>query len=176
MSKKKTDKSLYQLSEYDPGWKIKFQKIKAGLERFLPEEILKIEHVGSTSIPNMKSKPVIDVLAIIEKKNQFETIKNTMLKEGYEFKENYIEPNSLTCWKSDDRGEKIENVHFCLKNSFKSNQLISMRDYLIRHPEKASEYSQLKEELYKKFPNDYIKYREGKRTFLEGLEKIVLGK
>ncbi|OIP65489.1 MAG: hypothetical protein COV32_03285 [Candidatus Yonathbacteria bacterium CG10_big_fil_rev_8_21_14_0_10_43_136] len=69
---KPTENRKYSLSDYDPNWVLKFASIKDLLIKVFGDKALKIEHVGSTSIPGMTAKPLIDVLVLVEKLEEFE--------------------------------------------------------------------------------------------------------
>lgn len=58
--------SAYTIEPYNPEWVKKFQSIKAMLEGVFGSQALAIEHVGSTSVPGMKAKPIIDVLVVVK--------------------------------------------------------------------------------------------------------------
>mgnify|MGYP003503561887 FL=1 len=61
----------YLFQDYDPSWILIFESIKEKIENIFKEKALSIDHVGSTSIPGMKAKPIIDVLIIVEKIEPF---------------------------------------------------------------------------------------------------------
>jgi len=175
MTPDKNQKREYSIEEYNLEWPKKFEEIKKTLEEVFGNKALSIEHIGSTSILGMKAKPLIDVLVTIEKIEPFISEKEKMIGLGYEWGENYIEPNSLIFYKTEgDR--KTENIHVCIKDSFKAKQFIITRDYLRTHPERIKMYVDLKERLKKQFPNDYPAYRAGKQDFLIETERLAYAK
>ena len=147
--------------------------IKEFLSTVFRDRALQIEHVGSTSVEGMQAKPLIDVLVTVEKIENFEKQKVEMIKAGYEWGENYIEPNSLIFFKTGPDGEKLENIHICEKGSPKSIQFIQTRDYLRTHPARAIEYGNLKQVLKEKYPDDYPAYRAGKQSFVDETERLT---
>ncbi len=161
----------YSFSDYDPNWKKEFTKIKEFLQIIFKEKALAIEHVGSTSVEGMKAKPLIDILVEVKKIASFLEEKELMKENGYEYKENYIAPNTMLFYKNNNEGEKIENIHVCEIGSPKSRQFIAMRDYLRSHPNIIKEYSDLKQNNYNLYPNNYIEYRSAKALFLQKLER-----
>ena len=171
---KELDKNIkrkYSISEYDPNWINQFNVIKNFLITVFGNKAIQIEHVGSTSIPGMKAKPLIDILVIVEKIEDFIDEKNKMISAGYEWGENYIAPNTLIFFKLGSDGEKLENIHVCEKNTPKARQFLVMRNFFRNHPEKAKEYSALKENNSKMYPGDYPAYRAAKAPFLEKMEQ-----
>ncbi len=171
---KEIDKNLkrkYLFTEYDPNWKVQFSSIKKFVSEVFGNKALAIEHVGSTSVEGMKAKPLIDVLVVVEKIELFQDQKDAMIKAGYEWRENYLAPNTLIFFKLGPDGEKLENIHVCEKGSAKERQFIVIRDYLRTHPEKVKEYSDLKERNVSLYPNDYPAYRDAKAPYLKQLEQ-----
>jgi GrpB-like predicted nucleotidyltransferase (UPF0157 family) len=167
----KMKKRPYSIQSYNPEWVLKFEKIKIMLEQVFSSQAMAIEHVGSTSIPGMKAKPLIDILVIVEKMAPFVSEREQMSELGYQNIDNYISPNSIVFFKTDNEDRKLENIHVCVKDSYKVRQFLLMRDYLRAHSNRAKEYSELKEKLSTKFPGDYPSYRAGKKDFLDGIEK-----
>lgn len=167
----KNIKRKYSISEYDPNWVNQFNSIKDFLSEVFGNKAIMIEHVGSTSIPEMKAKPVIDVLVVVNKMEDFLEQKSKMVQTGYEWGVDYIGPNTLLFFKLDPDGEKLENIHVCEKDAPNTRQFLVMRDFFCSHPEKAKEYSNLKEANLKRYPEDYPAYRAAKAPFLERMEQ-----
>ncbi len=173
MNLDKNQKRPYSIEPYNSEWVIDFKKIKEKLEKVFGSKAQAIEHIGSTSIPGMRAKPLIDVLVIVDAMGDFSEEKEKMGKLGYQYGENYIAPNTLLFFKVLTDGRKTENIHVCDRTNFKVSQFLGIRDFLRKKPEWAEKYSSLKEELYKKFPNDYPAYREGKSSLLRELDEAA---
>ncbi len=171
MENRKLIKRPYSLSDYDFAWTEQFKKISGQLKEIFGSEVIAIEHVGSTSVPGMKAKPVIDVLVVVENIRTGLQKESSMTALGYKYEENYIAPNTVMFYKEGLDKSKIENIHVCENGSPKHKQFVVMRDYLISHPLEAKKYEDLKTQLSQEFPGDYIAYREGKQVFLEEMEK-----
>lgn len=164
-------KRPYAIMDYDPEWPVKAELIKSVLAGIFKEKALSIEHVGSTSIPGMKAKPIIDTLIVVHRMERFDTEKRLMEALGYKWGDNYIAPGTIVFYKETADGGKSENVHVCELDSPKAKQFIIMRDYFRTHPEQALEYSDLKVALKQEHPNDYPAYRLGKKAFLDEAEQ-----
>jgi GrpB-like predicted nucleotidyltransferase (UPF0157 family) len=173
MTPDKSQKRTYFIETYNSNWPIQFQNIKKTIENVFGSKALAIEHVGSTAIEGMRAKPLIDVLVTVASYEPFLLEKEKMQALGYEWGENYIEPNSLLFYKTKDGDQKIENIHVCVEGSPKAVQFVTTRDYLRMHPERAEEYSKLKDALQQQFPDDYPAYREGKQSFLAETERLT---
>jgi GrpB-like predicted nucleotidyltransferase (UPF0157 family) len=171
---KELDKNLkrkYSVSEYDPSWVGKFESIKEFASGIFRDKALCIEHIGSTSIPGIKAKPLIDVLVIVKDIKDLRQETSKMVEVGYEWGENYVAPNTLIFFKLGADGEKVENIHVCEEGAPKAKLFLLMRDFLRAFPDKAKEYSDLKEINFHKYPDDYPAYRAAKKVFLDEIEK-----
>jgi len=167
----KNIKRKYLFEPYNPDWVNQFQNIKKNLGLVFGEKALQIEHVGSTSIPGMFAKPLIDILIIVKNIDDLseETLKMESL--NYLYGKDYIEPRSILFFKTTDEDQKLENIHVCEKDSQKTKQFLIMRDFFRTFPEKAKEYSDLKRKNFEQFPNDYPAYRLAKTPFLQKMEQ-----
>lgn len=164
----------YSISKYDPNWINMFYELKVKLSGIFVGKFSRIEHVGSTSIPGMNAKPLIDVLIIVDSINDLGNEVEKMKKDGYEFKTNYVGPNSIMFYKTEGL-EKTENIHVCESNNDLVDHFIKMRDYLRAHPERAKEYSDLKLALKTKCPDSYEAYKDGKNALLQAIKKEAYG-
>ena len=166
----KNQNRTYEVEPYNPAWVGRFEDIKKLLQSVFGERALSIEHVGSTSVPGMTAKPVIDVLVVVTQMSAFSVEKEAMVKAGYEWDADYIAPATLIFYKLEKGGDrKIENIHVCPAGSASVSQFLDIRDFLRAHSEWAKKYALIKEALVLKFHNDYISYREGKQNFLRQL-------
>lgn len=163
--------STYTIEPYSPEWVKKFESIKAMLEGVFGDQALAIEHVGSTSVPGMKAKPIIDVLVVVKDVRPLNREEMLMQSKGYLVEENYVAPNTLLFRLVNENGSKLENIHVCENGAPMQKQFLAMRNYLRAFPEEAKRYAQLKDELVNKFPNDYESYRAAKDPFLKVLEE-----
>jgi GrpB-like predicted nucleotidyltransferase (UPF0157 family) len=145
-----------------------FEKEKSFLSNLLPDTIVKrIEHFGSTAIPGLTAKPVIDML--IEVTSYSETIKliiPVLSELGYEYFWR-TDVETPYCWfiKRDENGKRSYHIHMVEKESELWDRLY-FRDYLIKFPEAAMEYGRLKSRLAVSFPNDRVAYHNGKSGFI----------
>ncbi len=162
----------YSIEGYNSEWPKKFEAIREVLVKVFGDKAIDIQHVGSTSIEGMKSKPLIDVLIVVKNWEDFEEEKLEMTSLGYEYRSNVFPPTSLLFYKEHD-GHKTENIHVFEIGTPKIAEFLNIRDYLRAHPEKAREYGELKESLLSKYPDDYVAYREGKGEFLKEMNRLA---
>ena len=125
--------------------------------------IKRIEHFGSTAIPNIPSKPIIDLL--VEVSSLDETKKKVVpileAAEGYEYvwRPTIGMKPPWYAWfiKRDDTGKRTPHIHM-IEKDFKMWERLLFRDYLRELPDYANKYGELKEKLSREYPNDRQKY------------------
>lgn len=161
----------YDIVAYDINWKKKFSAESEIIRKIFGSDV-QIEHIGSTSVVGMEGKPCIDILVIIENLEIVKGHISDMENVGYLYRGSFIADNSLLFTRI--KNNNIEtNVHFFPEGHPHIKEMLTLRDYLRSHPEEVSEYSKLKKELYKKYPNDYVEYREAKDEYMKGLKERV---
>ncbi|WP_228235027.1 GrpB family protein [Allomuricauda sp. M10] len=169
-----------ELVDHDPNWKSIFEAEKHLIFNANgSDRILRIEHFGSSSIPNIKAKPYIDLLIEIPENLLFDEELIEQFKElGYtHFKVPARE--GIDAYMSFGKGynldgvkEQIFHIHMCPKTNVMWEQ-IQFRDYLIQHQDRAKAYEALKMELASKYRNDRGAYVLGKTEFIQQTLKII---
>ena len=163
-----------ELSEHNVNWKSIFEAEKNRILENIDHSFFnRIEHFGSTSIPNIKAKNYIDLFIEIPKEFLFnKELIESFEKLGYSFFE-VPAREDIEAYMSFAKGynfegkeEQIFHIHMCPKENVMCNQL-NFRDYLIENPTKAKEYEQLKIELASKYRNDRGAYVLGKTDFVK---------
>ena len=161
------------LAPYNPAWAEMFQREKQRLLDCLPRELIRrIEHFGSTAIPGMAAKPIIDMLVEVTSLEETKLrIVPILEMQGYDY---FWRPTwgdnvpPFYAWfiKRDSEGSRTNHIHMVEAN-FEHWERLLFRDYLIEHPEIAREYQELKYRLLKQFSNDRVAYTQGKTEFIE---------
>ncbi len=139
------------------------------------DSVVKIEHIGSTSIPNLGGKGIIDI-AVGVLKSKFTEAKKKLEEAGYEFREKASCQERLFFRIDYSYGNAVRRVHVHLVkfNSQDWKEMIGFRDYLLRHPEDVERYAKIKKEAVKKAFGDGKKYRRYKEKFIQNILKNVL--
>lgn len=155
---------------YDENWPELFTPEKERLTEILGDQALSIHHIGSTAIPNTKAKPIIDILVEVKNIEMIDEFNDRMIQEGYRPRgENGI-PGRRYFVKS--KGViRTHHLHMFQIGNPEIERHLSFRDYLIAHPEEAQTYSNLKEELARKYPEDSLSYMTGKDEFIKKIDK-----
>ncbi len=164
------------IEPYNPAWPEMFEKEAAFLRSNLPQNIIKrIEHFGSTAVPGLCAKPIIDIL--VEVTSLDETKKRIvpiLEAQGYEY---FWRPTignqpPYYAWfiKRDSNGKRTHHIHMVEADSQLWDRLY-FRDYLRQFSSEAKQYGKLKNDLSKKYPNDRIKYTEEKTSYILAVTK-----
>jgi GrpB-like predicted nucleotidyltransferase (UPF0157 family) len=163
-------KGVVELLPHDERWHRLFDEEKARLQEAIGENIISIEHVGSTSICGISAKPVLDIAVAIEKCADGEKCVEPLKDLGYEYRgENGISGRYYFV-----KGKpRTHHLHMLLVDSAALQNHLLFRDYLRRNPVAAKEYDKLKKELSEKYQNDRDAYLDGKAEFVERILKIA---
>jgi GrpB-like predicted nucleotidyltransferase (UPF0157 family) len=156
---------MIELVPCDATWPDLF-RVEATLvgEVFGPE-LVAIHHVGSTAIPGILAKPIVDILLEVRSIEAVDSFNNSMTELGYlPTGENGI-PGRRYFRKATDL-HHTHHVHAFQAGHPEVERHLIFRDYLIAHPDEAQAYSRLKEELRDRFPEDVTSYACGKDAFI----------
>ena len=164
----------YIFNPYNPKFKDLFNKEKSKLKKILPNNT-KIEHVGSTAVPGLGGKGIIDIVIKTprEKRDQF------MKKiDGLGYKSNLEHPgnNKRIFFQKIIRyagKERLAHIHLVLNNEFWDSFIVS-RDYLRKHDKELKEYAKIKKKAVRHAKGEGKKYRKYKDKFLHNLTKKAL--
>lgn len=147
---------------YDETWKSAFEDIKRDLQIALGDLILRIEHVGSTSVEGLSAKPCIDIDVVIQDYTIFDSVVDKLASIGYVHEGNLgIKDREAFAYTSKPHLMK-HHLYVCPKNSAELHRHITFRNYLRSHPDARNMYSAVKEEAAKLFPDsidDYIRHK-----------------
>jgi GrpB-like predicted nucleotidyltransferase (UPF0157 family) len=164
------------VEKYNPEWPQWFKAIKTYLGEKVAGSCIRIEHTGSTSIPGMIAKPIIDMILVIEPKD-FEKIKILLSERGY-FHRGDLGIKTREAFDLEDLAVKnvlpLHHLYVCPKNSPELKKQIAFREFLKHNKEYAERLSRLKWSLAEEFNNDREAYMEGKAALCREItEKAV---
>lgn len=156
-----------ELLDYREDYKEIYEEEKEELLKIYKDKIYQIDHVGSTSIKGIKSKPIIDIL-----------IQTNDLEDFKKFTESNVEGEIYTVKKEPTLGgdylirkeedEKVKAlIHVYQTGDMNGVTSIMFRDYLNNHEEERKRYEELKIELYKKYKDERKKYTSGKDKYIK---------
>lgn len=157
---------------YDSAWPLAFEQEKQHLLNCLPKGLItRVEHFGSTSIPGLAGKPIVDILVeVVSLEETRIRIAPLLESQGYDYSWRPTRGDSTPpfyAWfiKRDSKGNRTHHIHM-VENDFEHWDRLLFRDYLIENPILAQEYQDLKIQLSKAYPNNRIAYTEGKTEFI----------
>ncbi|MGP4075543.1 GrpB family protein [Halobacillus sp. K22] len=157
---------------YDERWPLKFEKEKKKLWSIFQSEVIEIYHIGSTSVPGQKAKPVIDVMPIVKDIEQVDQYNQQMRMINYEARGEYGIPGRRFFQKGGD--QRTHHVHVFEQGDENVKRHLAFRDYLRSHPEARKEYGNVKQRLAIQFPFDMDAYIEGKSDLVSEVERKAL--
>ena len=158
---------------YDEQWKNDFLQIKEELINALGQLVIEIEHVGSTSVKGLSAKPIIDIDIVIKDYSELKNVILALERIGYQHEGNLgIEGREAFRY---DCKEHLREHHLyvCPKDSLELKRHIAFRNYLLTHHDAVREYSRIKEEGAKLYPNDIERYIEYKTPFIEKIYEEI---
>lgn len=160
-----------RLSEYDANWIQMFNEEALLLKGLFGDEIIKFEHFGSTSVPGMKAKPVIDMMCLVKDIKIIDTFNEQMVSLNYDVAGEWgIESRRLFRKGGENR---THHIHVYQQGNPHIQRHLVLRDYLRTHPDEVKRYTYLKEKLAQRY-DDTAFYSKAKKPFVEELEQRAL--
>lgn len=161
-----------EIRSYSENWIHLFREEAEKLNVIFEHEMIAIYHIGSTSVPGLKAKPIIDIMAVVKDIHNVDQYNIEMRKIGYVPKgENGIVQRRYFQKGGDNR---THHVHIYQIGSCEITRHLAFRDYLIAHPDEMKKYGTLKKKLAHQFPYNIDSYIEGKDAFVKDMERKAL--
>ena len=147
------DRNKVKLEEYNEKWKEDFDKEKILLKNIFKEDAIDIQHVGSTAIPGIKAKPIIDIAIAVKELDIALKHKEELEKEGYVFRGDAGVKGRYFFSKGTDEN-KTHHIHVETIDSPNWENHVLFKNYLIKHPEEIKQYEKVKLELAEKYKDE----------------------
>jgi GrpB-like predicted nucleotidyltransferase (UPF0157 family) len=165
----------FELSDYDPRWAQLFLIEAELIEEALGESMVEINHMGSTSVPGLRAKPIIDIQVVVESFATVEDYQHLLGPLGYHHHPHEDEAERIFMWKGVPRTHHMHIVEYA---TWEHQRHLIFRDYLRAHPDIARNYEQVKYELAVAFKHNRPAYTKGKTAFIKtimarAVEEIV---
>ena len=162
-------KGYLELQDYREDYKDIYEKEKEILLDIYKDKIKKIDHVGSTSIIGIKSKPIIDILIQTDDLDDFKSFTESKVEnDTYTVKKEPTMGGDYLIRKEED-GKVKAFIHVYKTGDMNGVTSIMFRDYLNSHEEERKRYEDLKMELYEKYKDDRHSYTYGKDEYIKGV-------
>jgi len=163
-----------KLLPHNPKWTEAFEKEKEVLSKALNGLVVDIQHIGSTSIPGIPAKPIIDIsIGIKTMKNSKDFIK-IFEDIGYEYRPDFGGPTIQLLFVKGPEEKRTHYIHLMKYNGSIWINDLAFRDYLRKNKDRAEQYANLKKKLAANFANDRTKYTASKANFI--LETVRIAK
>ncbi len=159
---------------HDPAWASEFGQEAARISRALGELGVSLHHIGSTAVPEIPAKPIIDILMVVEDLVELDAKNSALVDLGYEALGEFGIPGRRFYRRSDDSGIRTHHVHAFEVGDPGIERHLAFRDYMIAHPAEARRYGELKTDLALRFPEDIDGYMRGKDAFIKEREARAL--
>ena len=154
------------LTPHNPAWIEQYEAEAAQLTAVFQPILVAMHHIGSTAVPGIKAKPIIDIMIVVTEITAVNDLIQPMVNLGYISKgENGIPGRHYFRKGSDEH--HTHHIHVYAAKHSAIAQHLNFRDYLCHHPAEAVRYSQLKERLAQQHFSDPATYTESKTGFIQ---------
>jgi GrpB-like predicted nucleotidyltransferase (UPF0157 family) len=165
---------VIEVVPYDSSWPTKYQLEVNRLKQVLRDEIVSAHHIGSTSIPGIRAKPIIDIMFEVRDISKIDGYNQQMIDLGYEPRGELGIPGRRYFSREEPKDVRTHHLHVYQTGDTSLIRHIAFRDFMIAHPVDADAYARLKEELAEKFHDDVDEYIAGKGSFVDAKEKEAI--
>lgn len=153
-----------EIVTYDSGWPDLFNGLGVKLRESLCDVALRIDHIGSTAVPGLAAKPIIDIQISVTDLQPTEPFRLPLERLGYTFRAD--NPELTKRYFREVPGTRRTHVHVRRAGSWAEQFALLFRDYMRTHSEDAASYAQLKRQLAQEYTFDRHGYTEAKSGFI----------
>jgi GrpB-like predicted nucleotidyltransferase (UPF0157 family) len=165
--------SRYTFADYSPEWPREFGQEVARLEPLLGDQLVTVHHIGSTSVPGLAAKPILDLLPVVRDITRIDDCTTTLEGAGYKAWGECGLPGRR--YFTRDRGAlRTHNLHVYQADDPAIERHLAFCAYLRSHDKARLEYDALKREVYARHPEDIEAYNDGKNTWIKQIERLTL--
>lgn len=154
--------------EHDDSWPAAFEAEAAAIRAVLGDLVVRVEHVGSTSVAGLAGKPIIDTQVAVRHIDIAE-LSRALAPLGYA-NVPWFADATYPFFAKPAEGTRTHHLHACVAGSDEEFRHLAVRDFLRAHPEEALAYAKLKRDLFERFHGARQGYVEGKDAFVKALE------
>ena len=164
-----------QVVPHDPAWVAIASQESARLQVILGEILIRIEHIGSTSVPGLAAKPIIDLMPLVTDINDVERFRGQLESAGYNWYGEYGLPGRRYLNRDDATGlVRIANIHIYAERDPEVVRHLAFRDHLRAQPALAAEYGRIKMACAALHPNDVDAYNDCKNDWIKATEQAAV--
>ena len=172
-----------RIVDYTPAWAVTFAELSCVLRVALGELALGIEHVGSTSVPGLGAKSIIDLDVILDSPNSLPSVVNALGRIGYYHEGDLGIPGRDAFGREDDTVPRdgsgkmwpSHHLYVCAQDSEVLRRHLAFRDHHRHYAKAVARYDRLKRDLAERYPFDIDSYVRGKSEYIEGIVSSAAG-
>ena len=158
---------------YDPEWPSKYVRERDYITEILKDNCIAVYHIGSTSVPGLAAKPIIDIMAVVRSLEEVDTVADKFAEIGYEYLGEFGIKGRRYLRKGGD--ERTHQIHIFQADDWNNiGRHLAFRNYMRTHEKERNEYAKIKKDLAQEFPYDIDGYCDGKENFVREAEKRAL--
>jgi GrpB-like predicted nucleotidyltransferase (UPF0157 family) len=173
LAQTRSTRSPVVVADYDDGWPLTFAQIAEPVRAAVADLGAQVEHVGSTSVPGLAAKPIVDIDVVVPSPEDVPSATERLRSLGYVYQgDKGIRGREAFMW---PRGATPHHLYVVVEGSQRHTDHIRLRDYLRRHPEVAQEYAALKKKLAEQHRDDRLGYTNAKTEFIAGVLRAARG-
>ena len=156
-----------RLCEYDPEWAAEAARMISRLEKLLAgQDIYEYQHVGSTAVPGMPAKPIIDIAAAIMDESVVERCRPLLEADGFGYYGKIKDDDWMYYTGHPGMKDHTHHIHFVTAGSEVWTNYLAFRDYLTAFPEAAGKYEEVKRMAARKMPGQREEYQMEKESVI----------
>lgn len=163
----------FQISDADPSWPAMFEMEAARIRDSLGRLAVRVEHVGSTSVPGLAAKPIVDIQTSVSSMVPRDAYIEPLRSLGYRWT---LDPwsDEHEYFSRDESDARVYQIHVCQVGGSWERRHLAFRDWLRSHPHDAEAYAALKRQLATRHRNDIMTYVDSKTAFIRSIETRAL--
>jgi len=163
-----------KLVPYDPEWAVIFMEERQRIFESLGDAALGVEHIGSTAIPGMDAKPILDLMVAISTVDDYEQYVVPLEKLGYVFRRDMRNDQEHVLFVKGPEEKRTHYLKLTTLNSDFWREHLLFRDFLRLHPERAESYRRLKHALLEEYAGERAEYTKEKSGFIKETIKLAM--
>jgi GrpB-like predicted nucleotidyltransferase (UPF0157 family) len=167
-------KMLIRVVPHDSAWSRDFDLERGRVEAALEDTVIAAHHIGSTAIPGILAKPIIDILLEVSSLAELDLRTARLESLSYEARGEFGIPGRRYFRRNDERDVRTHQIHAFAAGNGHIVRHLAFRDYMIAHPQIARAYGKLKAELGERHRDDIAAYSDGKEAFVKEHEAKAL--
>ncbi len=163
------DYGTVRLTQARAEWAAIADRLAAANLGALGERAVSVQHVGSTAVPGLAAKPIIDLVVGVRTETATDEVRKCLERLGYEFRGDTGESGGLVFVLSDRPQHRVAHLHVVEHGGSQWHRYLAFRDVLSKHASARAVYERKKSDLAGRFPNDRKAYQAGKEDVVRGL-------